>query len=184
MKIPNGVHITWRQEFVKCGRKTCRVCAASFAGGHGPYWYAYATVKGRFGKCYVGKDRAAWESARAAGAQAPQRKRSKSNTQAAAAKGAPSPSNTQAAAKRGARSPSNTQAPEGTADQRAMLLRGVTPKLAARVLGVAPGASPAQIKSAFRGAMQVAHPDKGGNNTAAAAVSAAYALLRKMLNIP
>lgn len=170
MKIPNGVHITWRREFVKCGRTTCRVCAASFAGGHGPYWYAYATVKGRFGKCYVGKDRAAWEAARAAGAQAPKPK--------------PSPSNTQAAAAKGARSPSNTQAPEGTADQRAMLLRGATPKLAARVLGVAPGASPARIKSAFRGAMQVAHPDKGGNNTAAAAVSAAYALLRKMLNIP
>lgn len=146
MKIPNGVHITFRREWVRCGRKSCKVCAGVKAQGHGPYWYAYATVRGKFGKCYVGKNRAAWERAR-----------------------------------EGARSPSNTQAQEGTPDQRAMLEKGATPKLAGRILGVTPGATLAEVKAAFRKAISVAHPDKGGSNIAASAVVAAHAMLRKLL---
>jgi hypothetical protein len=170
MKIPNGAHITWRREFVRCGRASCATCATASALGHGPYWYAYATVNGCFGKCYVGRNRAAWERARALGVELPKRARSASNTQSPKAGKA--------------RSKNNSQTPEGTPDQRAMLLRGATPKLAARVLGVLQGSTLSQIKSAFRVAIRAAHPDAGGNNTAAAAVSAAYALLQRIVSKP
>lgn len=149
MKIPNGARITFRREFVRCGRKGCKVCGQKNSKGHGPYWYAYATVKGKFGKCYVGKSRAAWERAR---------------------EGAPFVGNLAIQA--------------GTADQRAMLARGATPKLAARILGVTPGANGTEVKAAFRRAIAVAHPDKGGNNTAAAAVLAAYNLIKRVVGAP
>ena len=45
--------VTYREELVKCGDKSCR-CAK---GGplHGPYWYRYWRVDGKLKKRYVGK---------------------------------------------------------------------------------------------------------------------------------
>lgn len=149
MKIPNNAHVTFRLEHIRCGRKKCKVCRGRKAVGHGPYWYAYATVKGKFGKAYVGKDRAAWELARAASAPAVK-----------------------------------AAEPKATDDQRAMLLRGATPKLAARVLGVKAGAPFAAVRAAFKEAIKKAHPDVGGSTAAAAAVNAAFALLRKIIQNP
>lgn len=40
---------TYRQEYVKCGKRSCKKCP------HGPYWYAYRQVKGKLQKRYVGK---------------------------------------------------------------------------------------------------------------------------------
>lgn len=39
----------FRQEFIRCGKPNCKRCP------HGPYWYAYRTVKGKLRKRYVGK---------------------------------------------------------------------------------------------------------------------------------
>lgn len=42
-------HETYRQEYVRCGKKGCRRCP------HGPYWYAYWRESGKLRKRYVGK---------------------------------------------------------------------------------------------------------------------------------
>lgn len=42
---------TYRYEYVKCGKKTCRRCP------HGPYWYAYWREGGFLRKRYIGKTR-------------------------------------------------------------------------------------------------------------------------------
>lgn len=139
MKIPIGAYVTFRRELVNCGKPKCRRCAAHPAGVHGPYWYAYATVKGRFGKEYVGKNRAAWERAR----------------QPATATGA--------------------------GDFAAMLRPTATPKLAARLLGVAPGVSRDRLGRAFRERIRCGHPDKGGTHEHAAALNAAFSMLRKLV---
>jgi hypothetical protein len=47
-----AVTYTFRQEYVKCGKKGCR-CAAGEA--HGPYTYKYWKEDGRLRKAYVGK---------------------------------------------------------------------------------------------------------------------------------
>jgi hypothetical protein len=47
-----AVTYTFRQEYVKCGKKGCR-CAAG--EGHGPYTYKYWKEGGRLRKAYVGK---------------------------------------------------------------------------------------------------------------------------------
>ena len=41
---------TYRQQWVKCGKKTCTRCP------HGPYWYAYWRQDSRLRSRYVGKD--------------------------------------------------------------------------------------------------------------------------------
>ena len=41
--------VTFRQEFVKCGKDGCTTCP------HGPYWYAYWREDGRTRSRYVGK---------------------------------------------------------------------------------------------------------------------------------
>ena len=43
---------TFRQEYVKCGKKGCRTPAGE---GHGPYTYKYWKEGGRLRKAYVGK---------------------------------------------------------------------------------------------------------------------------------
>lgn len=50
-------HITYRQEYVKCGKPTCTKC--SEGPGHGPYWYAYRREAGKLKKQYIGKNRPA-----------------------------------------------------------------------------------------------------------------------------
>jgi hypothetical protein len=45
---------TYQQEYVKCGKSTCKRCKD---GGHGPYWYAYWSENGKTRKQYIGKER-------------------------------------------------------------------------------------------------------------------------------
>lgn len=48
MKAFNLAGLHYRQEMVKCGKKTCRRCP------HGPYWYAYHYLMIFMKKTYVG----------------------------------------------------------------------------------------------------------------------------------
>jgi DNA-binding SARP family transcriptional activator len=52
--LPGGVHITYTQQFRRCGKPTCAPCASG-ARGHGPYWYAQWREAGRSRSCYLGK---------------------------------------------------------------------------------------------------------------------------------
>ncbi|GAC1682321.1 MAG: hypothetical protein PVS3B3_02640 [Ktedonobacteraceae bacterium] len=44
--------ITYRQQFTRCGKQRCRRCRDG--AGHGPYWYAYWSEKGRTVSKYIG----------------------------------------------------------------------------------------------------------------------------------
>ncbi len=44
--------ITYRQQFTRCGKQRCRKCRDG--EGHGPYWYAYWSEKGRTVSKYIG----------------------------------------------------------------------------------------------------------------------------------
>ena len=44
--------ITYRQQFTRCGKQRCRRCKDG--EGHGPYWYAYWSEKGRTVSKYIG----------------------------------------------------------------------------------------------------------------------------------
>lgn len=46
-------NITYRQQYSFCSKPGCRKCREEI--GHGPYWYAYQTVKGRTVRTYIGK---------------------------------------------------------------------------------------------------------------------------------
>ena len=63
--------------------------------------------------------------------------------------------------------------------QKPKALSPVDETAARALLNVPPGASPDAIQSAWRHAMQAAHPDAGGSDAAAAAVTAARDLLLK-----
>jgi hypothetical protein len=54
-------HVTYRQEYIKCGKPTCRRCNGGDldSPGHGPYWYGYTTENGKTKKRYIGKERPA-----------------------------------------------------------------------------------------------------------------------------
>jgi hypothetical protein len=43
---------TYRQEYTRCGKATCR-CTTGHE--HGPYWFAYWSEQGRTRKEYIGK---------------------------------------------------------------------------------------------------------------------------------
>jgi hypothetical protein len=43
---------TYRQEYTRCGKATCRCTTGQ---GHGPYWFAYWSEAGRTRKEYIGK---------------------------------------------------------------------------------------------------------------------------------
>ncbi len=45
--------ITYRLQYIRCGRPTCK-CAEG-GQGHGPYWYAYWWQGGRTRSKYIGK---------------------------------------------------------------------------------------------------------------------------------
>lgn len=49
----NRVQLTYREEWVRCGKAKCRKC--SEGQGHGPYWYAYWREAGKVKKKYLGK---------------------------------------------------------------------------------------------------------------------------------
>ncbi len=44
--------VTYRQQFTRCGKDRCRKCREG--EGHGPYWYAYWSEKGRTVSKYIG----------------------------------------------------------------------------------------------------------------------------------
>src|SRR5438874_12639645 len=44
--------ITYRQQHTRCGKQRCRKCREG--EGHGPYWYAYWSEKGRTISKYIG----------------------------------------------------------------------------------------------------------------------------------
>lgn len=44
--------VTYRQQFTRCGKQRCRKCREG--AGHGPYWYAYWSEKGRTISKYIG----------------------------------------------------------------------------------------------------------------------------------
>jgi DNA-binding SARP family transcriptional activator/DNA-binding NarL/FixJ family response regulator len=44
--------VTYRQQFTRCGKERCRKCREG--EGHGPYWYAYWSEKGRTISKYIG----------------------------------------------------------------------------------------------------------------------------------
>ncbi|GHO50280.1 DUF6788 family protein [Ktedonospora formicarum] len=48
---PSG-KITYRQQYTRCGKERCRKCRDGV--GHGPYWYAYWSEKGRTVSRYIG----------------------------------------------------------------------------------------------------------------------------------
>src|SRR5919108_6027757 len=44
--------VTYRQQYTRCGKQRCRKCREG--RGHGPYWYAYWSEKGRTVSKYIG----------------------------------------------------------------------------------------------------------------------------------
>ncbi len=46
---PEKPAVTYRQQYVQCGKKTCTRCP------HGPYWYGYWREDGRSRSRYLGK---------------------------------------------------------------------------------------------------------------------------------
>src|SRR6476659_9921887 len=51
---PDGV--TYRQQYVRCGKATCKKCPPA-GPGHGPYWYGfYGDYRQRTRSFYVGKE--------------------------------------------------------------------------------------------------------------------------------
>jgi hypothetical protein len=44
---------TYRQEYTKCNKPSCKRCSES--QGHGPYWYSYQREGGKLKKTYIGK---------------------------------------------------------------------------------------------------------------------------------
>jgi len=54
--LPKGVHITYQQQYRKCGKDTCGTCKRG--PGHGMYWYAYFRKPGqkKLSSVYLGKD--------------------------------------------------------------------------------------------------------------------------------
>jgi len=152
---PNGVtEFSFCLEAIACGKPTCRTCEGT-RFTHGPYWYAYFTKPdGRTGKVYVGKDRDGWCRTHGVG--------SRGST-------APLP----------APAPKTAKATGADVDCERML-KLPTPLLAAKLLGVKPGISRAALTASFRDAIRKAHPDKGGSHLRAAALNAAFAMLRPL----
>ncbi len=46
---PLNAHVTYTQQYRRCGKPTCVQCATGATGGagHGPYWFAYWREGGR-----------------------------------------------------------------------------------------------------------------------------------------
>ncbi len=52
--IPTHVHVTYSQQYRRCGKVGCSLCVRG-APGHGPYWYAFWREGGRRHSRYLGK---------------------------------------------------------------------------------------------------------------------------------
>jgi hypothetical protein len=50
---PSQHHITYQQQYRKCGKPSCRTCRSG--PGHGPYWYAYWREGPHLRSAYIGK---------------------------------------------------------------------------------------------------------------------------------
>jgi len=59
---PPNAHVTYSQQYRRCGKPTCAHCAAG-GTGHGPYWFAYWREGGRLRSRYLGKQAPAGASA-------------------------------------------------------------------------------------------------------------------------
>jgi predicted ATPase/DNA-binding SARP family transcriptional activator len=51
---PSGVHVSYRQQYRRCGKAACSFCARG-GPGHGPYWYASWWEGGHTRTRYLGK---------------------------------------------------------------------------------------------------------------------------------
>ncbi|HWE64975.1 MAG TPA: BTAD domain-containing putative transcriptional regulator, partial [Chloroflexota bacterium] len=51
---PAGAHLTYSQQFRRCGKADCPACGTG-RPGHGPYWYAYWRDGGRVRSRYLGR---------------------------------------------------------------------------------------------------------------------------------
>lgn len=52
--LPQDTHITYTQEYRKCGKPLCTTCKTG--KGHGPYWYFYYRDGSRLRNGYIGKE--------------------------------------------------------------------------------------------------------------------------------
>lgn len=50
---PDGKHITYQQQYRKCGKAACKPCQTG--QGHGPYWFAFWRDGRRVRSAYIGK---------------------------------------------------------------------------------------------------------------------------------
>jgi hypothetical protein len=158
-------HFSYAEELVNCGNRYCRSCGGKRGGRfiHGPYWYAYYTkTNGDTGKVYIGRDLAAWKAK-----HEPKTQKQKPPKTAPATKVKPKPK------------PKTTPPPKTRPEWERMLKDG-TPVLAAKLLGVRPGITRGALTTSYRTAIKAAHPDKGGNAIHAAALNAAYAMLKPL----
>lgn len=157
------------REKIACGKGSCGTCKGTKLA-HGPYWYAYWTRKdGSTGKTYVGRDLAGWQQQYGVSAHL------KKQPRKPAPKTAKPP--TAPKAKTKAKKPAP---PKINPDWLKMTSRAATPLLAARILGVKPGITRNILTLAFKDRIKTAHPDRGGNTIEAAAVNAAYAMLKPL----
>jgi hypothetical protein len=53
VQLPSDQHITYQNQYRKCGKASCRTCRDG--QGHGPYWYAYWREGSRLRSGYIGK---------------------------------------------------------------------------------------------------------------------------------
>jgi len=177
---------TLELEFTACGKGSCSRCGGT-RYKHGPYWYFYfQKPNGKTGKSYVGRDPLTWLTmhgatatntknpdviAALAGHQQP--------TPAKAAPKTPKPAKAAPKTPKPARAAPKKQPP--LAKDHAEILKGsATPKCAARILGLQPGATARDLSKAYRAAMLIHHPDKGGTAGAAAAVNRAHEILKPL----
>ena len=68
---PIDVHVTYSQQYRRCGKSGCPRCAAG-GTGHGPYWFAYWREGGRLRSRYLGKRAPPHASALSSMAEEPQ----------------------------------------------------------------------------------------------------------------
>jgi hypothetical protein len=55
--LPDNHHITYEQQYRKCGKVSCSTCSNGHGQGHGPYWYAYWREGNKLKSAYIGKEK-------------------------------------------------------------------------------------------------------------------------------
>lgn len=174
---------TLELEFTACGKARCGRCGGT-RYKHGPYWYFYfQKPDGKTGKSYVGRDPLGWLNMHGTKA---------TNTKNPNVIGALSghqttkptrPATTPKQAKPTKAKPAKQTPKKPTTlakDHAEILKSSATPKCAARILGLKPGATARDLSKAYRSAIRTHHPDKGGAAEAAAAVNRAHEILKPL----